>query len=1202
VKVDGLVIAARDRLPGNDLARWMVEIRGLGVDLACALLGYARPDVMENTSQALIAGGIDPAVADGLVPDLDPEMGYAGLWRRTESIRAAALSLPEERFEGIPDVSQFGPNHAEEIGPVHGVLFGPEFVTLDEATVQMPDVEAALDESMGALCRRHALEDGLRALKKIGWFETEETGLAERILLHDGLGVLVVCSQATDLNSLQDTLDLLSELGEPLLEVLVEQGLHPVTVAYLESDAGHLCWNLDGQRQRREASLHRCIPEAPAPAPGMMKSFVGHLFAAFESIPVPRWVSCPHCGSPRVDAGRLELERGRSRFITDLRRGAFTSSNHRHLRLVSRENDRSTVLLRVLTCPDCHVVRAFPGERPIPGASVPKRMGGEPLPPGLKQLLAEQTGRSDPLPEMAVPTSVDRWLSGQEAGTSCQYQDARLVYRAAFRLPDGLTDLSRSLRAKGSSQVGWHDAVGRVGRGQGTVLSWEISAADPSQQAYQIVLLGIDPEWTKDRAEAWFGPVDIWEPFTRHTCWRGGLVGTQGAVELVVIQDFLGAPGPYAGDGSDFEILDEVLGRAAVVIYAGDGNTAWDDEGVEWAADAGNLAVVFAPAPQLELVQEGREVPLLDAAQGGAMDAFYAHVDAAMNPQALLIVRRIREAVSTVEGEFDGAEMDALFFSSLLRQRATEAHLSESATSWLGLLDGVLTVLEGEGGADHHSGLRPSVSARRLAELGLPAVAVEGLWSILEFNERTGFGASITRWLQPILGETPDRLHLARVRAVCARIPDIGVRYQQLHELSGDVARGRTPALRQAVLTFWWGLAAPTAWPCVPAGLPDLLSGAPSGIRGKPVVFVGGGDLRHGVRFAQLLAGVTAPILEEIPVPGLAISAIVIARQSLSLHRLQQRAEAGNLTVVVSESPAQHWAGSLHPDAVGYVELGGDLVSECPDEISLGHHLPELQLADRIELASIMHTVHVGAGESVIEAGVMVGSLAWIREGFVAIDGEGSLGPGGLLGAEWFLDRQVSTRDVIATTSLSLDVLSLSGLDALADVSHASYGVIALAVARQLAHMVSRVGAPSGSGAERVAPQKLVADWRLIWPLVQQFGFHRVELEAVLHLFPEALAAGYRAGEVVASPGQPGPDLFVLDGRLLLEDERGDLEVGPGQVVGDLGLIRGANLRCTAVEPTKVLVLSPRDVANIWTEAGAAFRAAALRSLRARWR
>jgi len=70
----------------------------------------------------------------------------------------------------------------------------------------------------------------------------------------------------------------------------------------------------------------------------------------------------------------------------------------------------------------------------------------------------------------------------------------------------------------------------------------------------------------------------------------------------------------------------------------------------------------------------------------------------------------------------------------------------------------------------------------------------------------------------------------------------------------------------------------------------------------------------------------------------------------------------------------------------------------------------------------------------------------------------------------------------------------------------------------------------------------------------------------------------------------------------VVEDAVGELAVGIGQFIGDLGLATIANARSTAVEPTKVLVLSSRDVENLWTTSGSVFLAAAIQSLYARWR
>lgn len=1200
MKVDGFVIAARNRLPGNDLARWVVEIRGLGIDLARELLqanGVRPPDELKSAKD-LVEVGLSPEVAHSLAPNLYPERGYADLWRRMEHIRSAALRLPPETFDKLPNMGMFGPNHGEQLGPLRDVLFGERFVTLDEGNAQFPHLEDMLQHAMVDLCLTNAMDDAINGLKKSGWVEMMDTGLSERLLLNNARGVLVMCTQKSGRRSLQDTLDIVGDLGAPILDVVTKRGGHPVTVAYLETQQGHVCWNVDGKTQRPETQLYKCVHKPPDKAVGMVKSFIGQLHAAVDGVPIPKWIQCPNCGSPRVDAARLEMEWGRTHFVTDLGEGEFASAHHRYLRVKSRQNDRSSVLLRILLCPDCKTMRAFPGERKIPASSLPKRMAWQDPPDGVLKLLALQTSDREPLPRVQIPPGIDRWLADKDAGAPAQFSDIRLVYRSAFRLPDTLIDMSRNL---GNAKTGWRDAIGRVGRGKSTVLSWELKDADPNARAHQIVVLGIDPEHAKATAEAWFGPVDSWDPVTRKTCWRGALVGTQGAVELVVIQDFLGAPGPFAGDGSDFKILDGVLARASVVVYAGDGNTAWDDEGIEWAADEGKFAAMVAPKRQLRLVDAGRDFTLIDAADKDAITQLYKIIDRTVDPETLLAIKKLRKVMALVEKDVPRAEMDAYFYSSDLRKRAVEAYIRDTPEVWLDLLDGVLAALEVEGGAEHHSGLRPSMSAKKLQDLQLPQISIDGFWNVLEFNERTGFGASITRWLQPILFEAPNRLHLARIRAVCGRMADMADRYQRLHELGDEAARGRAIIAREPVLTFWWGVSAPAFWPSTPMNLPGLVAQAPSSIRGKPVIFVGGGKHFAGIRLAQLITGASAPIVNEVPLPSLGVPVIVLEPKDANLRRLEQRAKAGNLTVMVTQHTASTWEGSLPEQYAGIVDLTEAMKARPPDESQVGGYLPSLDPRDRVELASIMHTLRYEAGDTIVEKGQTTGSLAWIRSGFVAVDGDMPLGPGGLLGAETISHRGTSTHEVIATRSVELDVLSHAALDAVRDAQHPSVGALEYACARQLALSVAQIGAPDGHTGSVVPPEKLVADWKLLWPLVQRHGFTRVVADDVAKMFPEGWAGGFQSGEVVAAPGGNCPNMLVLDGRFLTEDRRGQHKVGCGRFVGGMGLAEASSMRCTALEPTKVLVLSDTDVRRIWSEPYREYRQALIKSLHERW-
>ncbi len=1204
MNVDGFVIAARNRLPGNDLARWVVEIRGLGIDLAYEVLQAhgVKPTGDLSNAQDLEEAGLAPDLANALAPDLYVERGFADLWRRMETIRDAALRLPPETFASLPDMGMFGPNHGDQLGTLGEILFADHFTTLEQASARFPGLAEELNKAMVHLCLSNALEDAIRGLRKDGWTEMEDTGLAERLLLKAAGGVLVICTQASGRRSLQDTLDIVGELGQPTLEVVAARGGHPVTVAYLETQQGHVCWNVDGRPQRPENQLWKCFREPSEKVVGMLKSLVGQLHAAVEGVPIPGWIQCPNCGSPRVDAARLETEWGRSSFVTDLGEGEFASSRHRYLRLRSRQNDRSAVVLRILLCPDCQTMRAFPGERPIPASSLPKRMAWQDPPAGVLELLARQTSTREPLPRVSIPPGIDSWLAEREGGATAQFSDIRLVYRTAFRLPDSLIDMSRSLRGNGHADTAWRDAVGRVGRGQPTVLSWELKDSDPSTRANQIVVLGIDPQHARDTAENWFGPVDSWEPVTRKTCWRGSLVGTRGAVELVVIQDFLGALGPFTGDGSDFEILDGVLSHASVVVYAGDGNIEWDEEGVEWAADEGKLVAILAPKRQLNLVDADRDLARIDSTDDNAVEQLFKIVDRTVDPETLIAIKRLRKVMAMVEEDIPRAEMDAHFYSSDLRKRAVLAYLSDSPEAWLGLLDGVLVALETEGGViEHNSGLRPSMSAKKLQELMLPQPSVDGFWNVLEFNERTGFGASITRWLQPILFEAPSRIHLARVRAVCERMDDVAARYQELHELGEEAARGRAIVVRKPVLDFWWGVGAPAFWPSTPLNIPGLIALAPSSIRGKPTIFVGGAMHFAGVRFAQLVTGANAPIVNEVPLPSLGVPVIVLEPKDANLLRLEQRAKAGNLTVVVTQHLASVWEGSLSEDLMGIVDLVDTLASHPPSEADLSEYLPALDARDRSELASIMHSVRYEAGDTIVEAGRGTGSLAWIRSGFVAIDGDMPLGPGGLLGAETIRHRSNSTHEVIATRTVELVVLSHAGLDAARDAGHPAVGHIEYAAARQLALSIAQVGAPTGETSPAVSPEQLVADWQLLWPLVQRHGFVRIEAEDVENIWPEARAGAFKSGEVVAVPGSACPDMFILDGKLLVEDRRGQHKVGGGRFIGGMGLAEASSMRCTALETTKVLVLSEGDVRRVWSEPYAEFRQALIRSLRERW-
>ncbi len=1202
MKIDRLVAALRNRLPGQPAAVWMAEIRGLGQQIARVVVRLrVGVDLDGEVSAAdLVWHGMDEALAAALVPEPAQEASFFEAYARLAGLREAARQVAApDVLDALPEAEAAPPAHIEEMGEVLPV-FAAEFLAVDEARELVPDFERALEGEMAALAERYGPPAPVRpevrlrkALEEAGWVAGLVLG---RILLlfQRDRGVVVLAARDAGPAEIQDLLDRIVHVATPLIQVAVERGGHPVYVLQPtpEGDAALL----DGRLLPAEVDVARCIPEAQGMAAALVRSVVGLVQARTAGVELPAWAPCPHCGSPRAEVARFEVERGISTVAVHPSEGPFQTGSGRWLRVVTRKASRSQVVGRVIRCPDCLVFRPFPGDEPLPAGAIPRRMAGEALPRGIDSYLGQLCGVQRPLADEPVPDAVDEWAAAAGVGTA-QYPDLRLVLRTAFRLPDQLADLART----NSEIVQWRAAAERLGRDRGTLLAWELrDLGTVDDGVRRVVVLAMEPEHAAQAAEAWFGPVEDWIPVTASTCWRGRILGARVPLEIVIIQDFLGAPGAFDGGELDYEFLTGIVQRAQAVVYVGDGREAWDDEGIQWAADEGRLAAVVAPAAQLARAARPDGVAWIDAGGEGVERAVIDAVNARVDPQTRLALKAVRDVIDELERALPRREMADHLLDVSLRTLAVQAELSGSPDRWFVLWDAILDRLATEGRAHElEHKVRASQAAKRLADLGLPGEVADSWWQVVDFYERTGVGRRLVRWIAPALRTYPDPILVERIRAVALRMPDLVARYRALRELRARLADGAAVDPKPAVLEFWWGCGAPWVWAGERPSLPDLLSFAPSALRDKSTVFIGGPSLRSAQRLAVLLSGLHAVEEPGVPNPGSALPAVVVEPAKVDLVRLQIRDAAGHFTAILHAADPRRWEGCI-PRPVGIVPLTPELSAKSPPVHVMARRLPMLDEAQLAEVCALMHTVQYAAGEVVVAPGP-VGGAAWIRSGSVRMYGR-LAGTDALLAGELLFDESAAAEPIVAEDDLVLDVISRSAVRCLAEAGRDAIVAIEHAIAATLARLLGPGAIEPAWFTPRVLkPRAFNGDWKLFWPLVQRAGLYDVDPTDVHKLFPEARAMTLDAMGVIYEPHVEATELMlILDGTVVVDDGHGKAELGPGRLVGTLGMLEDpGHERCMTRTEATLLYLGDAP-GRIWETRRRGFRNAMIATLRDR--
>ena len=81
--VDALVIAARNRLPGQDPAGWASEIHALGQAFARTVLAVrmGNDETGDLTREDLVWAGMAEELAEALIPDLPQDAQYIELYK-----------------------------------------------------------------------------------------------------------------------------------------------------------------------------------------------------------------------------------------------------------------------------------------------------------------------------------------------------------------------------------------------------------------------------------------------------------------------------------------------------------------------------------------------------------------------------------------------------------------------------------------------------------------------------------------------------------------------------------------------------------------------------------------------------------------------------------------------------------------------------------------------------------------------------------------------------------------------------------------------------------------------------------------------------------------------------------------------------------------------------------------------------------------
>lgn len=1198
MKVEAATLEVRNRLPGLEPAQCIEAIADLGqlVARAIELVHVGEPLEGRLGVDDLTALGMDDAYAAALVPTPGAECTYADAWRALGELRVATRALAAPRVVAALPKLEPGPVVAgEALGALTELLFGPHFVSLDRAEQEIPGAREALEDTLGALARERHLKRAWAELAEAGWIPVEDSG-AVSVHVHPSAPVLVVVGAEEPQDRIQAGLARLDDLLGTLGDAARAAGIEPVQAAQQVWDRGRLTWFLDGMIQPADSALDDLLPRGGAEHTELVRSLAGLGHARMLGIDPPAWAECPRCTSPRVDVARFELHTGRTRLEVLSTDGDFASSQGVGLGVVDREPGSVRTLARLLRCVDCGTAWPFPGAQPPTADAIPLRMAGTDVGSAVEGLLAWWVQEPSVLEHAPLPLGIEADLAGSREGAQLRVPDQQLVLQAAYRLPDSLVDLSRA----GAGPDAFHEAAARLRRDAGVVVSWEL--VDPrvhSAGEHCVVALGVDAARVANHLDAWLGPVPRWVQVAPG-CWRGMPAGAGGRLELIVLEDALGAPGAFDGDSADFELAERLLrGSGAVVYLAGD--VECDDEGLQWAVEEGKLAVVYGTPEQLAWAPD--DISRVDCSDPDAGAAVRDAIADAATHLVASEIRALAEARQRLEAALPPGGMTPILRTPDLLGRALEALRSGRSEAWVDVVDHLLTALQREAGPPVRASLRPALAARRMRELKLPRRAVEGLWNLLEFAERTRVVSPLLEWLQPALRDPPDRVHLARIRAVTARMPDVAERYTELRALRDASGVAHPTELADATLGFWLGIAAPAYATAEPAALPDLLgrAGVPSG---RPIV-VAGPHLTQARLVARLLGGLDIVEEASIPAAGWGATALVRDPAATDAHRVAARGRAGSPTILLTEADPSRWAEALPHELVATAVLHPEDERRPPLPEHVRAWLPGLGSGVEEELALLMYSTELSAGTTLVRAGAAIGSLARIRTGAVAIDGR-RLGPGSLIGGEQLVGRGPAHVEVEVVEDGILDAIGHSAYDALVELHPRVAALIERSV---LAQLEQGVASPTDEeadamyeelGAVEVAEMlRLGQEWSTLWRSMDGPPFDRLDENDARALFEDVRASSLSRGEVLFDVGDSiEVQYLVLSGGLMELTPGHGRPIRVGQLVGDLPRT-GAPMafRCGAADDTTLLVVGRAEVERLLAHEDRTYRLALLTAL-----
>jgi len=1191
VPLDSLVLSLRNQFPGSSPLEWSAAAHQLGQHVARYVVHQEIETWLDRPvrPQDLVYCGLSPSDADGLLQP--PQRGtYVDAWRHLEEVYLTAKHVLRPELDAQLHAEPAELPEGVDLGALQTLLFGPTFTTLEQATARLPTAGQLLEAHMRHLYDLQVRVLALQRMQEEGWTLLEVDEADETLLVRRNMGIIVFSTgeEAT----MPHTLAQLAALAGPSLQEAIARGATPLLALRQRWSAQGPCWEVDGAPQPPYAELAACLGQPDPKTLPWVSAVVDQVLAAVKGVAMPPWAACPQCASERVEIGRLERIPGMATLARSDQHG-FPLGDGGHAQVIKRQPDKPIRVARVLLCRDCGGCRPFP-EESLAALSVPRRMAGVSIPNGLAALLSYVAGR--PLADDPLPSSLDHALRQMDPQGALQTRDVQLVYQAAVHLPEGLERLAQ---ATASGLDGWREAVDRVRAGEPRVLAWELKSQE-SARTRKILALGLDVPSTMAFLQQVLGPVEQWSPLTEHTAWSGELLAAH-ELEVIVVHDVLGAPGPFAGDSTDLEILEGLLRSAHAVIWVGS-ETAWDDEGLTWAEEEGKLVALVGTEEQRAALPDRPGLAKLDLHAPDAFDQVARGITDRLDPEARQKAVALRDAVRTLQELMPPREVDEAFLTSRHTELALAALLTDDPAIWLDLLDEVFHTLVLEAGDMPSTPLRPALAARHLGELGiLPIAMVNGLWELLEYEERApGFASSLFHWLQPVLRPTPEPLTLARMKAIATRLPSLGHHVIHLMGLRNRLEQGEHPAIGRAVAELWWGVAAPTFSPAVARPLAGPLAEA-AHVRGHRVVVIGTPDLSAGLRAARMVAGLYAPVQAELPDPNWDVPCIVVEPTAPSLVQLEQRARGGQLTVIITSTSATAWASALPPELLTGLDLTpGGSGDPPPPEAMIRAMMPHAPAEGIAELSSLMHTEQRPAGTIVVRPQDRLGGALWLRQGELLVD-DRPHPPGAPLGLVRLFTGSRSGHTFHTTSDAIIDVLSREALDAL-QVAGSSIvpeleRLAADEAVRRLLPAVVEASTAKGRKPEPAAPT-----WEAWWPPTPAPPFDRIPSHLVEERFPGAWVGTMAAGTVLYAPGEPSRALYlVLEGELQLLQPARAAVYGPGHVAGSLGFLSaGHPERCTASVDTVVMVWPTPLAQAQWADPASGLRRLVLHTLSSR--